>query len=68
MKKLTEKQRTVLTVSCILILVIAAFLVFWTSSSREVGYVYIAYTDENGFMGNIKGLGRVYVEYELIRL
>ena len=63
MKKLTEKQRTVLTVSCILILVIAAFLVFWTSSSREVGYVYIAYTDENGFMGNIKGLGRVYVEY-----
>ena len=63
MRKLTEKQRTVLTAVCILVLVAAAFIVFWTASAREVGYVYIAYTDENGFMGSINGLGRVYVEY-----
>jgi hypothetical protein len=64
MKKLNEKQRTVLTVACILILIAIAFIVFWTSSAREVGYMYVAYTDENGFMGSINGLGRVYVEYE----
>ena len=63
MRKLTEKQRTVLTAVCILVLVAAAFIVFWTASARKVGYVYIAYTDENGFMGSINGLGRVYVEY-----
>lgn len=63
MKHLTEKQRTALTVVLILALIAAAFIVFWIASSREVGYIYVAYTDENGFMGSINGLGRVYIEY-----
>lgn len=63
MKKITEKPRTVLTLALILILILAALIVFWSASAKEVGYMYVAYTDENGFMGSINGLGRVYVEY-----
>ena len=63
MMPFTEKQRTLLLIILIIALVAAAFTAFLIASTREVGYIYVVYADENGFMGNINGLGRVYVEY-----
>lgn len=63
MRKLTEKKKNALFLVIIIVLIAAALIMFWVASARRVAYVYVAYADENGFMGSINGIGRVYVEY-----
>ncbi len=55
MKKLTEKQRFVLIVALVLLLMATAMIVFWVGSSRSVEYYYLQHVDENGFAASVNG-------------
>ena len=49
MKKLKEKQKTILSVSLVLLLTLCAFIIFWVGSHRTVQFEYLGHVDENGF-------------------
>jgi hypothetical protein len=49
MKKLKEKQKTILSVSLVLLLTLCAFIIFWVGSHRTVQFEYLQHVDENGF-------------------
>ena len=55
MKKLTEKQRFVLVITLVLLLMAVAMIVFWVGSSRTVEYCYLQHVDENGFAAFVNG-------------